>query len=116
MLRTGGTTEHTQLQPQTALLALPMTGYTHWCLDSDLPCAHDRFLPLERVYLHFYKSTMKADGAPVMFDAAVQMSRTDVVQGSWGGGQDSVSGGSEEMGLLQQSPRTFHLPQDIMTP
>lgn len=35
--------------------------------------------------------------------------------GVGGGGQDSVSGGSEEMGLLQQSPRTFHLPQDIMT-
>lgn len=45
---------------------------------------------------------MKADDAPVMFDAAVQMSstafhRTDVVQRSSGGSKHSVSGGSEEM-------------------
>lgn len=73
--------------------------------------------PPGRVYLHFYKSTMKAD---VMFYAAVQMSstalhRTDVVQRSLGWEQTECQWskwGNElkNMGLLQQSPWTIHLP------
>lgn len=123
LLRMGGTIEHTQLQPWTALLALPMTLYTHWCLIQSFPAHMTDFSPRTGLFTLLQKHD-ESRWRPVMFYAAVQMSSTafhgtDVVQRSWGWEQTQCQWGKwgnelKNVGLLQQSPWTFHLPRGIM--